>query len=152
MIQFSGKKISFKKGFIYDFDASNGAGKTTFMSILSMIKNHAENYFFDNDRVILSGENLKNPIKFYKLYKIRRKYFSYIFPDPHLINSISIKENLELANGNFNFKKDLQYIIKQCSENKHPIIANKIQVFLDSYNKKDLRSPFFPLDILECYR
>ncbi len=83
--------ISFKlpeKGFI-SIIGKSGSGKTTILNILSgIIKPTSGTYLIDNtDSSSLTNEDWDN---------IRSEYFSYVFQDNNLINSLTVYENLSI--------------------------------------------------------
>ena len=83
--------ISFKlpeKGLI-SIIGKSGSGKTTILNILSgIIKPTSGTYLIDNkDSSSLTNEDWDN---------IRSEYFSYVFQDNNLINSLTVYENLSI--------------------------------------------------------
>lgn len=134
--------LELRPGFIYYFQGKNGIGKTTLLNIISYLTNFDGSTYLEDNKVVIGKNN--NEKKKHSKNEIRRKYFSYIFQDPHIINIYTIKENLRILNSEIEIEKDLGNISDKISDLN---IEKKEKEYLkDKLNKiiaeKD-NSPFY---------
>ena len=92
---------------------ASGVGKTTFLHLLSGLLKPM------NGEIDLLGTKISN-LKMSEMDRFRGKNIGIIFQKPHFINSLTVKENLQLA----------QYISKKSDK-------NRIQSLLESLGIKD---------------
>ncbi len=100
--------IDFSRNYLYSIRGENGCGKTTFLNILSLLSNFDGSYYQKNGEIKVNAS-----IQSIDTDQIMRKKFSYIFQDPHIINTYTIYENLRIVNPNFDLKRDINKITEQ---------------------------------------
>ena len=97
---------------------NSGIGKTTLLHLLAgLLKT-------DSGSINVYGQELKN-FSNYQLDQFRRENIGIVFQRPHFINSLTVKENLQLA----------QYIGKKNNNDRIENILNNLNI-LDKSDKK----------------
>tara|TARA_Y100000996_G_scaffold409345_1_gene389845 strand:- start:1764 stop:2648 length:885 start_codon:yes stop_codon:yes gene_type:complete len=96
-------------GHVYTLYGNNGIGKTTFMNILSLLTNSNQLSYNKEDQFYY-GVNSEKQYNVDKKSDSRKKYFSFIFQDPHIINMYTLRENMEIVNSDFNYNDDFELI------------------------------------------
>lgn len=105
--------LHIKKGSFVAITGESGSGKTTLLSIIStLLKPTSGEVLFEN----INYNNIKNIDKF------RQENIGFIFQFHYLINYLTVKENIQLANENATDEKILE-ILKQL----------KIESLINSY-------------------
>ncbi|RXJ84593.1 ABC transporter ATP-binding protein [Arcobacter sp. CECT 8985] len=105
--------LNIKKGSFVAITGESGSGKTTLLSIIStLLKPTSGEVLFEN----INYNNIKNIDKF------RQENIGFIFQFHYLINYLTVKENIQLANENATDEKILE-ILKQL----------KIESLINSY-------------------
>ena len=97
---------------------NSGVGKTTLMHLLAgLLKSNSGSIkLFDNELSQLSSHQLD---------RFRKNNIGIVFQRPHFVNSLTVKENLQLA----------QYIANKKDNNRIESILKKLNIF-DKSNKK----------------
>ena len=97
---------------------ASGVGKTTFLHLLSGLLKPM------NGEIDLLGTKISN-LKMSEMDRFRGKNIGIVFQKPHFINSLTVKENLQLA----------QYISKKSDKNRIQSILESLGIE-DKANKK----------------
>tara|TARA_B100000886_G_scaffold113598_1_gene76406 strand:+ start:481 stop:1101 length:621 start_codon:yes stop_codon:yes gene_type:complete len=97
---------------------ASGVGKTTFLHLLSGLLKPM------NGEIDLLGTKISN-LKMSKMDRFRGKNIGIVFQKPHFINSLTVKENLQLA----------QYISKKSDKNRIQSLLESLGIE-DKANKK----------------
>lgn len=85
----SGISLTVKAGEFVAVMGPSGCGKSTLLSTLGMLDNiDGGHYYLDDDEVGYAKENICN--------RLRNKKVGFIFQDFNLIDTISVRENIEL--------------------------------------------------------
>jgi len=115
---FNFKNINLKNGEDLLIIGNSGIGKTTLLHLLAgLLKT-------DSGSINIYGQELKN-FSNYQLDQFRRENIGIVFQRPHFINSLTVKENLQLA----------QYIGKKNNNDRIENILNNLNI-LDKSDKK----------------
>ena len=115
---FNFKNINLKIGEDLLIIGNSGIGKTTLLHLLAgLLKT-------DSGSINIYGQELKN-FSNYQLDQFRRANIGIVFQRPHFINSLTVKENLQLA----------QYIGKKNNNDRIENILNNLNI-LDKSDKK----------------
>ena len=115
---FNFKNIDLKIGEDLLIIGNSGIGKTTLLHLLAgLLKT-------DSGSINIYGQELKN-FSNYQLDQFRRENIGIVFQRPHFINSLTVKENLQLA----------QYIGKKNNNDRIENILNNLNI-LDKSDKK----------------
>ncbi|MFL2636750.1 MAG: ABC transporter ATP-binding protein [Flavobacteriaceae bacterium] len=115
---FNFKNINLKIGEDLLIIGNSGIGKTTLLHLLAgLLKT-------DSGSINIYGQELKN-FSNYQLDQFRRENIGIVFQRPHFINSLTVKENLQLA----------QYIGKKNNNDRIENILNNLNI-LDKSDKK----------------
>ena len=114
---FNFKNIDLKIGEDLLIIGNSGIGKTTLLHLLAVLK-------ADSGSINIYGQELKN-FSNYQLDQFRRENIGIVFQRPHFINSLTVKENLQLA----------QYIGKKNNNDRIENILNNLNI-LDKSDKK----------------
>lgn len=94
--------LEIKKGQFVSIIGESGSGKSTFLSILStLLKPSSGNIVYEN----INYKDIKNIDKF------RKENIGFIFQFHYLINYLSVKENINLANEKAS-KKEIENLLK----------------------------------------
>jgi lipoprotein-releasing system ATP-binding protein len=94
--------LEIKKGQFISIIGESGSGKSTFLSILStLLKPSSGNIVYEN----INYKDIKNIDKF------RKENIGFIFQFHYLINYLSVKENINLANEKAS-KKEIENLLK----------------------------------------
>ena len=106
--------------------------------MISMLTNFNGDYFKNGQdhQIVINGKGTSIDRDNH-----RRKMFSYIFQDPHILNTFTIEENIQIVNPNFNFRTDIDHIIDELgnvSEERNKYIAKKFLLL----KKKHKESPY----------
>lgn len=130
--------LRFEKRYLYCMNGENGLGKTTLLNICSMLTGFSGGYSRDADGlfVINGHDNAEDKDIF------RKKEFSYIFQDPHILNTFTIEENIKLVNPAMQVENDFQHIIDNVTladEAKEIYLKKKLRYLKERLNS----SPFF---------
>ena len=99
---------------------ASGVGKTTFLHLLSGLLKPM------NGEIDLLGTKISN-LKMSEMDRFRGKNIGIVFQKPHFINSLTVKENLQLA----------QYISKKSDKNRIQSLLESLGIE-DKANKKTL--------------
>lgn len=95
-----GVNLQISDGEYVAIQGKSGSGKSTLLNIIGLLDKQTNgNYYFDGNLIDKSDD--------YSFY--RQKYFGYIFQAYHLINTLSVRENIELP---------LMYLNKKIDKNK----------------------------------
>lgn len=134
--------LNLAPGYFYYFQGKNGVGKTTLLNIISFLTDFDGGVSFEKDKLVLRKveKDKSNKVK----SEIRKKHFSYVFQDPHIINIYSIRENLKIVNPLFDFHTDMQMIFQKI--NGLQIDKNEklyIQTKLNKIIHEEKNSPFY---------
>ena len=97
---------------------SSGIGKTTLLHLLAGLLNS------NSGSIELFGKEL-NQLSSHQLDRFRKNNIGIVFQRPHFVNSLTVKENLQLA----------QYIGNKKNNNRIDSILNNLNI-LDKSNKK----------------
>ncbi len=97
---------------------SSGIGKTTLLHLLAGLLNS------NSGSIELFGKEL-NQLSSHQLDRFRKNNIGIVFQRPHLVNSLTVKENLQLA----------QYIGNKKNNNRIDSILKNLNI-LDKSNKK----------------
>lgn len=97
---------------------ASGVGKTTFLHLLSGLLKPT------NGEIDLLGTKISN-LKMSEMDRFRGKNIGIVFQKPHFINSLTVKENLQLA----------QYISKKSDKNRIQSLLESLGIE-DKANKK----------------
>lgn len=115
---FNFKNINLKIGEDLLIIGNSGIGKTTLLHLLAgLLKT-------DSGSINIYSQELKN-FSNYQLDQFRRENIGIVFQRPHFINSLTVKENLQLA----------QYIGKKNNNDRIENILNNLNI-LDKSDKK----------------
>lgn len=115
---FNFKNINLKNGEDLLIIGNSGIGKTTLLHLLAgLLKT-------DSGSINIYGKELKN-FSNYQLDQFRRENIGIVFQRAHFINSLTVKENLQLA----------QYIGKKNNNERIENILNNLNI-LDKSDKK----------------
>ncbi|MBL6648383.1 MAG: ATP-binding cassette domain-containing protein [Flavobacteriaceae bacterium] len=115
---FNFKNINLKIGEDLLIIGNSGIGKTTLLHLLAgLLKT-------DSGSINIYGQELKN-FSNYQLDQFRRENIGIVFQRPHFINSLTVKENLQLA----------QYIGKKNNNDRIENILKNLNI-LDKSDKK----------------
>ena len=115
---FNFKNINLKIGEDLLIIGNSGIGKTTLLHLLAgLLKT-------DSGSINIYGQELKN-FSNYQLDQFRRENIGIVFQRPHFINSLTVKENMQLA----------QYIGKKNNNDRIENILNNLNI-LDKSDKK----------------
>ena len=115
---FNFKNIDLKIGEDLLIIGNSGIGKTTLLHLLAgLLKT-------ESGSINIYGQELKN-FSNYQLDQFRRENIGIVFQRPHFINSLTVKENLQLA----------QYIGKKNNNDRIENILNNLNI-LDKSDKK----------------
>lgn len=130
--------LRFEKRYLYCMSGENGLGKTTLLNICSMLTGFSGGYSRDTDGlfVINGHDNAEDKDIF------RKKEFSYIFQDPHILNTFTIEENIKLVNPAMQVESDFQHIIDNVTladEAKETYLKKKLRYLKERLDS----SPFF---------
>ena len=115
---FNFKNIDLKTGEDLLIIGNSGIGKTTLLHLLAGLLKA------DSGSINIYGQELKN-FSNYQLDQFRRENIGIVFQRPHFINSLTVKENLQLA----------QYIGKKNNNDRIENILNNLNI-LDKSDKK----------------
>ena len=115
---FNFKNIDLKIGEDLLIIGNSGIGKTTLLHLLAGLLKA------DSGSINIYGQELKN-FSNYQLDQFRRENIGIVFQRPHFINSLTVKENLQLA----------QYIGKKNNNDRIENILNNLNI-LDKSDKK----------------
>lgn len=97
---------------------SSGIGKTTLLHLLAGLLN------LNSGSIELFGKELSK-LSSYQLDEFRKNNIGIVFQRPHFVNSLTVKENLQLA----------QYIANKKDNNRIETILKNLNIF-DKLNKK----------------
>tara|TARA_B110000037_G_scaffold210271_1_gene260409 strand:- start:2286 stop:2909 length:624 start_codon:yes stop_codon:yes gene_type:complete len=97
---------------------SSGIGKTTLLHLLAGLLN------LNSGSIELFGKELSK-LSSYQLDEFRKNNIGIVFQRPHFVNSLTVKENLQLA----------QYIANKKDNNRIEPILKNLNIF-DKLNKK----------------
>ena len=97
---------------------SSGIGKTTLLHLLAGLLN------LNSGSIELLGKELSK-LSSYQLDEFRKNNIGIVFQRPHFVNSLTVKENLQLA----------QYIANKKDNNRIETILKNLNIF-DKLNKK----------------
>jgi len=111
---------------------NSGVGKTTLMHLLAgLLKSNSGSIkLFDQELSQLSSHQLdrfrkNSQLSSHQLDRFRKKNIGIVFQRPHFVNSLTVKENLQLA----------QYIANKKDNNRIDSILKNLNIF-DKSNKK----------------
>ncbi|WP_373192531.1 putative bacteriocin export ABC transporter [Enterococcus sp. RIT-PI-f] len=100
---FSKTNVIFESGKVYALIGASGSGKTTLLNIMSQLEPYDEGQVFYKDK----------PLASIKPHEYFRKELGYLFQNFGLLESQSIKENLDLGLISKNLKKSEKLILEK---------------------------------------
>ena len=122
---FNFKNIDLKIGEDLLIIGNSGIGKTTLLHLLAgLLKT-------DSGSINIYGQELKN-FSNYQLDQFRRENIGIVFQRPHFINSLTVKENLQLAQ--YIGKKNNNDRIENILNSPKLILADEPTSSLDDFN------------------
>lgn len=92
-----------KEGEFVNIIGRSGSGKSTLLNILSTIDTPDSGSYLLNGREVLK-------LKGYEISLIRQQYFGMVFQSYHLINELTVVENIEMPLGYAGVSKDKRRI------------------------------------------
>ncbi|NKB72686.1 MAG: ATP-binding cassette domain-containing protein [Candidatus Latescibacteria bacterium] len=134
--------ISLHFGCIYILKGKNGSGKTTLLNLISALTDCPAQFVQrDSDIVFMATDSSIHPLN---KAALRESYFSYVFQDPHIINTYSVEENLRLVNSLFDPARDIPALNQQIAQD--PRISSEsgkyLQEKLDKFYIERRLSPY----------
>lgn len=105
-----GINLVFKEGFLYSIKGENGSGKTTFLNIISHLSSFEKVYGLSHNELQINFQYDQKDKE-----KIRKEMLSFVFQDPHIINTYTINENLRIANPDFDIRQESDKLINGLS-------------------------------------
>lgn len=100
--------LSVNAGDLIAITGKSGSGKTTLLNILSLLdSDFSGQYVFEEDNILALSEK--------ELFKIRKKKIANVFQNFHLIQDLTVAQNVEMPLGYQGMgKKERREIVKKC--------------------------------------